>query len=233
MSIKSDSIRDNLNLILSRIVLAQKRSPRNQKVTIVAVSKKQSIDKINAYSSLIHQAGEVPIFGENYLQEFADKEEAVIKPFDVHFIGHLQSNKVKDAVKLFTAIESVHDLRLLQKIDTAAGSIGKVMPVFLQVNISKDPNKSGFLASDVKAAFDLGATLKNIKIVGLMTITELYDSAEAARDDFRAMRRLGDAIFGERAPYCLSMGMSQDYEVAIEEGATHIRIGTGLFGARE
>lgn len=229
----SDLIKDNLNLILSRIVPAQRRSPRNQKVTIVAVSKKQSIEKMNAYGSLIHQAGEVPIYGENYLQEFADKEAAVTKPFDVHFIGHLQSNKVKDAVRLFTAIESVHDLKLLQKIDAAAGAIGKVMPVFLQVNISKDPNKSGFLAHDVKAAVDLGTALKNIKIVGLMTITELYDSAEASRDDFRAMRRLADSLFGEKAPYCLSMGMSQDYEVAIEEGATHIRIGTSLFGSRD
>jgi hypothetical protein len=118
----------------------------------------------------------------------------------------------------------VHDRKLLQKINLAARDIDKIMPIMLQVNISRDSNKSGFLAEDVPVIVKGMTEFSHLNLIGLMTITELYESSEAARGDFRAMRVLGDSVFGADSNYALSMGMSQDFEVAIEEGATHIII---------
>lgn len=228
----SNIIKDNYFRIKGLIAEALKRSSRHQKVSLIAVSKKQSVDKMNQYGEILGAEGVRPIFGENYIQEFFDKKDQLLNSFDSHFIGRLQSNKVKDAVKCFSVIESVHDRKLLQKINLAARDIDKIMPIMLQVNISRDPNKSGFLAEDVPVIVKGMTEFSHLNLIGLMTITELYESSEAARGDFRAMRVLGDSVFGADSNYALSMGMSQDFEVAIEEGATHIRIGTALFGAR-
>ena len=226
------NLKQSLTEILGRILAAQKRSPRRQSVTLVGVSKKQSTDKMNSYSAIVHQAGEVPVFGENYLQEFLDKKDTLVGPFESHFIGRIQSNKIKEIVRNFSVIESVSSLKILTKIDEVARTDGIVYPVFLQVNISKDPQKAGFLADQIKSIVGEAAQFKNIKILGLMTITENYTDSYMARDDFRAMRVLGDSVFGANSNYYLSMGMSQDFEIAIEEGATHVRIGTKLFGER-
>jgi pyridoxal phosphate enzyme (YggS family) len=218
--------------ILGRILAAQKRSSRRQSVTLVGVSKKQTFEKMNAYGAIVHQAGEVPVFGENYLQEFLDKKDNLVGPYESHFIGRIQSNKIRDIVKNFSVIESVSSLKILTKIDEIARAEGIVYPVFLQVNISKDSQKSGFMADQIQSVVQQSEQLKNIKVIGLMTITENYSEPYLARDDFRAMRVLGDSVFGASSNYYLSMGMSQDFEVAIEEGATHVRIGTKLFGER-
>ena len=229
---ETNSIKNNYDRIKGQISEALKRSNRNQKVSLIAVSKKQTVEKMNQYGEILIAEGGQPVFGENYIQEFIEKKDRLSTPFDSHFIGRLQSNKVKEAVKHFSVIESVHDRKLLIKINAAAQAIGKMMPIMLQVNISKDPNKSGFSAEEVPETVRSMAEFTHVNLIGLMTITEVYESSEAARTDFRAMRTLGDAVFGAGNDYALSMGMSQDFEVAIEEGATHIRIGTALFGAR-
>ncbi len=226
-------LKETFSDILSRILLAQRRSPRRQAVTLVAVSKKQSVEKMNAYAAMIHQAGEVPVFGENYLQEFLEKKDKLVGPFEAHFIGRIQSNKIPDIVRAFSLIESVSSLKILDKINQVACQDEVVYPVFLQVNISKDPQKSGFISSEVSQVVSHSTNLKNVKVLGLMTITENYQHSEQVRIDYRAMRELGDSVFGAGTDYALSMGMSQDFELAIEEGASHVRIGTRLFGERK
>ena len=152
----------------------------------------------------------------------------------------LQSNKIRDAVRLFELIETAHSIEALRTLDREAGRIAKRQKILLQVNISADPRKAGLSPEAVHAIIADGTSpFEHLELRGLMTITESYDTAEEARPDFRALRELRDGLPGAspafRAydPRELSMGMSQDFEVAIEEGATWIRIGTDLFGPRE
>lgn len=176
------------------------------------------------------------IIAENRTQEAREKfaklaNETSFRNAKKHFIGNLQGNKVKDAVALFDVIQSVDSVKLAEKINEEAAKIGKQMPVLLQVNISLDANKSGFLQTEIFAAVDSLSQLKNISIQGLMTITQNYNDPTQTKRDFLAMKALFDT-------FCLklnikngilSMGMSNDYLLALECGSNLIRVGTAIF----
>lgn len=211
-------------------------------VTLLAAAKKQPILKMVAYQSLCRESGALPVFGENYLQDFEKKKAALCLPYEAHLIGRLQSNKVKAAVSLFDVIQSVDSFGLLEDILKAAQKISKQQRIFIQVNISDDPKKGGVKPSEVSAlVLECLKAPAQLFLEGLMTITQNYADKQLARPDFRALRELKDQIldisevrqaFSNR-PFQLSMGMSQDFDVAIEEGATLVRIGTALFGERK
>ena len=223
-----------------KIVQATTRVDRNPyNVRLVAVSKRQSVSQMIEYASLCHATGTVPIFGENYVQEFGEKRKALEGDFKAHLIGPLQSNKAREAVSLFDMIESVHSLRIAQAIDKEASKIAKVQDILIQVNVSADPAKSGFGVIEVRGVLaELRATLKNVRICGLMTILENFDEPARTRQDYRRLFDLfiklrDDPQLGQGEDFCeLSMGMSADFEIAIEEGATLIRVGTAIFGER-
>ncbi|MCB0354193.1 MAG: YggS family pyridoxal phosphate-dependent enzyme [Bdellovibrionales bacterium] len=210
---------------------------RRDEIRLVAVSKKQPIERINEY---IENISGLPILGENYVQEFDEKRPLLSKPVEAHLIGPLQSNKVKKAIRLFDVIESVQSPKILRKISgelKSGASDIRTKGLFLQVNVSEDPQKSGFSQGQL---FELLASgeADELPLLGLMTITEWYENTEEVRPDFRAMKQLAGAV-QERFPNLfrggkvrISMGMSADYEIAIEEGADYIRVGTALFGDR-
>lgn len=203
-------------------------------VTLLAASKKQSSEKMMAFINTMEQKDLVPIFGENYVQEFKSKRPVLRGIFQAHLIGHLQSNKSRDAVKYFDVIQSLDSLDLATVLDKEAARLGKKQVVYAQVNISDGMNKSGFTVDEIKR--DLGdiLSLSNIDFRGFMTITMLYEDPEQARPDFRVLRNIRDELAGQYGLQGLelSMGMSDDFPIAIEEGATVVRIGTRLFGAR-
>ena len=230
-------IAERLRQIESRIAAAAIKSGRQAAdVTLVAVSKHQSSQVMQAYAEIMRARAQVAIFGESYLQEYNSKRAALLLPHKVHLIGPLQSNKVARAVEIFDLIESVHSLRIAELISLQANKRSKKQAVYLQVNISNDDNKHGFSPKEIYESLGQSIMkLDGLDVQGLMAITRLYDVPEDARADFGALRSLRDKLqgaFALSAPLALSMGMSADYEVAIEEGATHVRIGSALFGER-
>lgn len=201
-------------------------------ITLVAVSKTKPVDQIqNAI-----QAG-AAVFGENYIQEAQSKIEALAsEKIAWHFIGHLQRNKAKIAVKCFDLIHTLDSLRLARELDKQARKINKVQAVLIQVNISKEISKSGISEDDCLPMIRTASELENLSIKGLMTMPPFFDQPEKARPYFSGLRRLSEEIRQHNingvSMDLLSMGMTGDFEVAIQEGATHIRIGTAIFGAR-
>lgn len=183
---------------------------------LVVVTKCRSVDEIG----LAIKAG-AKIIGENRVKEFKEKVESV-KGVEKHMIGHLQRNKVKEAVQLFDCIESVDSVKLVIEIDKRAKEVGKVMPIFLEVKFEEQ--KHGFSVEELDVMFDEINRLKNIKIVGLMCMAPLLPKEET-RPYFKKMKKLKDK-YGVKE---LSMGMSNDYKVAVEEGSTLVRIGTAIF----
>lgn len=208
-------IEQNLELILKRFSGAEER------VKLIAVSKGQPLEAMLEYLRCARERGMPVLFGESYLQELVAKADLLPSDVEIHFIGGLQSNKVRDLVRLCHTIASVDSIKLLQLIDKEAKKIGKCQEVFLQVNVSYDPKKRGFKPEELAIA-----DYENLRITGLMTITESYDQPEGARADFKRLSSLAPS------GYSVSMGMSSDFEIAIQEGATHVRIGTLLFGER-
>lgn len=201
-------------------------------ITLVAVSKKQPIQNVQSYLDIYSQKNLNTVLGENYVQEIKKRKQELQGPYSMHLIGHLQKNKAKDAVRLCDVIESVDSPELVGILDVEAGKVGKIQEVFLQVNISKDTLKSGFSPEMLQTFFaEDPSRFKNLKINGLMTITKLYAQAEQVRPDFSALRDLRDKLSYDKALH-LSMGMSSDFEIAIEEGATFIRVGSAIFGER-
>ena len=230
-------IADRLRQIEQRIATAAAISKRTlNDVTLVAVSKHQSIAAMQSYCDLCAQNSRNVIFGESYLQEYAAKRAVLGRSHQSHLIGPLQSNKVARAVDVFDLIESVHSERIARLISEQAIKRSKKQAVFLQVNISNDGDKHGFSPNEIDDLLSKSLLhLDGIEVQGLMTITKLYDKPEGARGDFDALRQLRDRLqakFDFATPLALSMGMSADYEIAIEEGATHVRIGSALFGDR-
>ncbi|MFY9942370.1 MAG: YggS family pyridoxal phosphate-dependent enzyme [Desulfobacterales bacterium] len=226
-------MKERLETVLDRIrkaALACGRDPRS--VRLVAVSKTVSAERVRAAVT----AG-VDTLGENYIQEARAKIEALAAlPVTWHFIGHLQSNKAKHAVRLFELIHTVDSLKLAAELDRQAARAGKTQRVLVQVNVSGEASKSG--ASEAEAGrlvADIGK-LAHLSVEGLMTMPPFFDQPEKARPSFRALRRLRDEIQQRHLPGVdlreLSMGMTGDFEVAIAEGATLVRIGTALFGER-
>ena len=202
-----------------------------QPITIIGVTKHHTIQHIKAA-----QTAGIKNIGESRVQE-ADKKLNIIKSekkTKLHLIGHLQSNKTKKAVSLFDVIQTVDSIRLAKKIKKESIKINKKQKVFLQINISKDPKKYGFFDKEVLTeCFDL-QKLSNIQVLGLMTITANRLEQKELGKCYEKMRMLRRKLKSEGLDLCqsLSMGMSRDYLYAIKEGATHVRIGTRLFGER-
>lgn len=207
--------------------------PRDR-VTVVGVIKKQTPDAVEAFLEWCRLKALPAVVGVNYVQEYRALLPLLpVRPEKAHCIGRLQKNKVKDAVQLFDVIETVDSVELARLIDTTAGRVGKIQEVFLQVNISADERKGGFSPTEVQRFLSEEApALRHLSITGLMTITRLYERAEEARPDFQKLADLRRSI-PEARSFKLSMGMSQDYGVAIAEGANLVRIGTALFGERK
>ena len=175
--------------------------------------------------------------GENYIQEAREKINALAAyPVTWHFIGHLQSNKAKYAVRLFDLIHSVDSLKLAQELNKYAKKNDKIQAILIQVNVAKEVSKSGVYVEDTLQLLKEVSRLENIAVKGLMTMPPFFNAPEKARPYFTALRELRDQIKMEAIPNIsmdeLSMGMTGDFEAAIEEGATIVRIGTAIFGDR-
>jgi len=237
-----DLLEGRLEEVESRVAAAARRSGRDpQAITLVMVTKRQSVEQMLAVQEYCRRRAAQVVFGESYVQEFKKKKELLAPGYEVHLIGSLQSNKVRDAVRLFDVIESVHCAEIARLISKEAARAGKIQKILLQVNVSNDPAKHGFPPQEL-GAFVCGQLpkLTHIDCLGLMTITRLYERPEDVRSDFRTLKRLAMelqtleplATMLRGKPFGLSMGMSQDFEIAIEEGATWVRVGTALFGER-
>jgi pyridoxal phosphate enzyme (YggS family) len=198
-------------------------------VQVMAVSKTQTPDAISEVAAL-----GVETFGENKVQEARGKIPLCPGRLHWHLIGHLQSNKAREAVRLFEMIHAVDSLKLLEILDRVAAEEGRQLPVCLEVNVSGERSKFGMSPESVLATLHGAEKLFKVKVVGLMTIPPVAEDAEESRPFFRALRELRDQMqdqTGMNLPE-LSMGMSQDFDIAVEEGATWIRVGTLLFGPR-
>ncbi|MCM2359814.1 MAG: YggS family pyridoxal phosphate-dependent enzyme [Geobacteraceae bacterium] len=226
------SIADNLKIIEERIKAAALRAGRDPAtVRLVAVSKTQPAALVSAAA-----LGGQRLFGENYVQELAAKAVEVKERVEWHFIGHLQSNKVKQVAGLVTMVHSVDRLSLAQEIDRQWGRLGGVCDVLIQVNIACEASKCGTTVEELLALASAVARLPHLRVRGLMTMPPFFDDPEGARPYFRELQRLAAAIAAEGLAGVemveLSMGMSGDFEVAIEEGATLVRVGSAIFGER-
>lgn len=217
--------------INARIEAACDRAGRDPaEVRLMAVSKTQSPEAIAMVAAL-----GVETFGENKVQEAKAKIPLCPSRLHWHLIGHLQSNKAREAVRLFGMIHSVDSLKLLETLDRVAAEEGRVLPVCLEVNVSGERSKFGMPPESVLDTLRAADSLFKVKVVGLMTIPPVAEDPEEARPFFHALRELRDHLqdqAGHALPE-LSMGMSHDYEIAIEEGATWVRVGTLLFGPRQ
>lgn len=222
----------NLQEIQQRLHEAAQLAGRDPAaVRLVAVTKTVGLDRLKAAVAAGHT-----LFGENYVQEARAKIAALGPGLTWHFIGHLQSNKARAAVELFDLIHSVDRLRLAQALDQAASRLGKVQNILLQVNLAGEESKSGATPEDVQNLLSNISNMPNLKVLGLMTMPPWFPDPEEARPYFRALRELRDRLrrlhlvegdLGE-----LSMGMTGDFEAAVAEGATLVRIGTAIFGRR-
>lgn len=175
--------------------------------------------------------------GENRIQEAKDKFGTLERTVKWHLIGHLQTNKARQAVKIFDLIHSVDSEHLAREIDKEAGKIGKCQDILVQVNLAKEDSKSGIYREDLRALLDVIDTLENVRLCGLMCIAPNYEDVEKCRPLFRAMYEIYTAVkeipFKRANIKYLSMGMTHDYEIAVEEGANLVRVGTGIFGPRQ
>ena len=201
-------------------------------VQLVAAAKTRTTDEImEAISS------GVKIIGENYVQEAEQAYDSIGKAAKWHFIGHLQSNKVKKAIRIFDMVETVDSVEIAKEIDKRCSQLGKVMPVLIEINSGREKQKSGVLPEDAEQLVREIAQLKNIKIMGLMTMGPRFGDPEDSRPYFVATREIFERIKELALPNIemsyLSMGMTNSYKIAIEEGANIVRIGTKLFGERD
>lgn len=221
----------NLASVRRRIAEACGRCGRRpDEVILLAAAKKRSPEEVDEAAD----AG-IAIIGENRVQEAGQKIPLCSGRLEWHMIGHLQTNKVRKAVQLFSMIHSVDSAKLLTAIDSECGAAGRTMPVCIEVNVSGESSKFGLPPDDVPALLEMSAGLMNVSVVGLMTVPPFTPDPEGARPFFRRLRGLREdwsAATGIELGE-LSIGMSNDFEVAIEEGATFVRLGTVLFGERD
>jgi hypothetical protein len=226
LALELSTFASRLQSVESRIEDALRRAGRQRsEITLVAVSKKFSADRIReAYDAGLRD------FGENYVQEFADKHALVsdLKDPCFHLIGHLQANKARVAAELFHIIQTADSARLLTRLDAAAASNGSQLEVLLEIKLSDEQSKSGASPDDIPALLQAAQTCPHLKLTGLMTMPPWSEDAERSRPYFRKLAGLAVQYGFPK----VSMGMSNDFEVAIEEGATILRVGTALFGAR-
>ena len=218
-------IRGNLEQVMARIERACGRAGRRpEDVLLIAVSKTVEAERIRSAV----EAG-VRALGENRVQEARDKVAALGRPVPWHLIGPLQTNKARDAVRLFDCIHSVDRLELARELDRRARAEARVVDALVEVNVGEEPQKAGVVPAELKALVDAVRGLPGLRVRGLMAIPPAAPDPEATRPHFRRLRELRDELGLEH----LSMGMSADYETAIEEGATMVRVGTAIFGPRQ
>jgi pyridoxal phosphate enzyme (YggS family) len=229
------SIFENLAAVRERINRAASRAGRSpEEIALMAVTKTQSPERIlDAYA-----AGQ-RLFGENRVQEFASKAGALqnLPGAEWHMIGHLQTNKAAKTTELFHAVDSVDSVKLAEKLDAAAWKLGKKLNVLIEINVGGEAAKSGVAPDSEELELLLAAPrFEALVFRGLMTVPPFTDDPQGARPYFRRLRGLRDAIAARKLPSVLmdvlSMGMSHDFEVAIEEGSTCVRVGTAIFGER-
>ena len=225
-------VTENLKIVEERIENACRRSGRNREdVTLIAVSKTKPVSMIQeAYDA------EIRVFGENKVQELTEKYGELPSDIQWHMIGHLQRNKVKYIIDKAALIHSVDSIRLLETIDKEAAKKQMTAKVLLEVNMAKEDTKFGLMPEEVMGFIDKVPEFKHVSVEGLMTIAPNTDDPETNRQFFSALRKLSVDIADKNIDNIhmgvLSMGMTNDYEVAIEEGATMVRVGTGIFGKR-
>ncbi len=219
-----------VDAVMARVVAACARAGRDPAtVTVCAVSKTHGPDAVRALADL-----GLRVFGESRVQEAAQKIPLCPGRLDWHFVGHLQTNKVRPALTLFTTLHAVDSLRLLEALERTADELGVRPRVFLEVNVSGERSKFGLAPEAVPPVLERAAALTRVAVVGLMTIPPFDPEPEAARPYFARLREWRDrwALESGLALDALSMGMSGDFESAIAEGATCVRLGTALFGTR-
>lgn len=230
------SIADNLAEVRERIATAAHRAGRQAgEIALMAVSKTFPSEHIRE----AHDAG-ARLFGENRVQEFAGKINSLrdLRDPEFHLIGHLQSNKAGKAIELFSAVDSVDSLRLAQKLNASAQQCGKKISVLIEINVGGELAKSGVPpgSRELEELLSGAQALPHLEFSGLMTVPPFSDDPQAARPYFRKLRELRNQIAARKLPSIdmrtLSMGMSHDFEVAIEEGSTCVRVGTAIFGER-
>jgi hypothetical protein len=234
-----EELERNLAQVEETIEAACRRAQRSRSgVTLIAVTKMHPPEAIAAAAEL-----GVTHIGENKVQEFDSKQAEwttlrASHRLHAHLIGHLQSNKAARAATLFDAIDSVDSLRLAERLEAAAAANDRILPILIEIKLSEEESKSGLgpQSAELEQLLDRLPGLTHLNVRGLMTVPPYLRDAEAVRPYFRQLRELRD-VFARRNPRlqlnALSMGMTHDYAVAIEEGATEIRLGTALFGARD
>lgn len=229
-------VANNVNAIRDRITRAAARVGRDPgSITLMAVTKTVEPERIKqAYTAGLR------LFGENRVQEFEGKSAALteLKDAEWHLIGHLQSNKAKKAAELFRAVDSVDSLRLAEKLNQSAAEASKKVKVLIEIKVGQEESKAGIPldSPELENLLHAAPRLEHLQIRGLMTVPPFTDDPEGARPYFRLLRDLRDKISARRLSGVeldlLSMGMSHDFEVAVEEGSTCVRVGTAIFGAR-
>jgi pyridoxal phosphate enzyme (YggS family) len=230
------SIAENIGMVRERIAAAARRCGRDpDDITLMGVSKTFPIESVReAYAAGLR------VFGENRVQEFTGKADAVRDLGDAkwHMIGHLQTNKAAKAVELFDAVDSVDSVRMADKLNAAAQTAGKILAVLIEINVGGEQAKSGVAPGldELEKILQGAPQWASLKIQGLMTVPPYSEDPEGSRGYFRQLRGTRDRIALRALPRVgtdvLSMGMSHDFEVAIEEGATCVRVGTAIFGKR-
>jgi pyridoxal phosphate enzyme (YggS family) len=225
-------IKDNIAAVRSRMKQAAAKVGRSgEEITLVAVSKTVEAERINRAI----RSG-IDIIGENRVQEAEEKFKHITEPVKKHLVGHLQTNKAKKAVELFDFIQSVDSLHIAEEISKRALDAGKRMDVLVEVNTSCEETKFGVEADQAIPLIEAASKLEGIRIKGLMTIGLFSDNPEDTRPCFRKLKTLFDQLKSAGMPEFemryLSMGMTSDFEVAIEEGSNMVRVGTGIFGPR-
>jgi pyridoxal phosphate enzyme (YggS family) len=230
------SIAENIAHVRSRIATVAARVKRSpDSITLMAVSKTVEPERIlEAYAAGLR------LFGENRVQEFAEKAPylADLKEAQWHLIGHLQSNKARKAAELFAGVDSIDSLRLAERLNQAAEEAGKTLPVLIEIKVGAEETKHGIPldSPELESLLRGAARLEHLQIRGLMAVPPYTENPEGARNYFRCLRDLRDQIAARKLPRIqmdvLSMGMSHDFEVAIEQGSTCVRVGTAIFGAR-
>lgn len=240
------SIVENIARVRERIAAAAQRATRNPaEITLMGVSKTFPVERIReAYAAGLR------VFGENRVQEFAAKAGGLrdLRDAEWHLIGHLQTNKAAKAAELFDAVDSIDSVRIAERLNSSAESAGKILPVLIEINVGGEHAKSGVAprsdepGSHERSSDELEQILRgaprwgNLTICGLMTVPPYTKDPEGSRDYFRQLRQIRDSIAARDLPRVgtavLSMGMSHDFDVAIEEGATCVRVGTAIFGER-
>jgi len=230
------SVAENIALVRNSIASAARRAGRNpDEITLMAVSKTVQPGLIReAYDSGIRQ------FGESRVQEFVAKAEALrdLKYADWHMVGHLQSNKAVKAVEIFSSVDSLDSVRLAERLNISAQALGKKISVLIEINVGGEQAKTGIRpdSPELEELLQAAPSLNQLEFRGLMTIPPFTVDPQQARPYFRKLRELCDSIATRRLPNTrmdvFSMGMSHEYEVAIEEGSTCVRIGTAIFGER-